>query len=84
MSDVSILLPGRLGLPACPGSPDASREISSRLPSLTQLTAETSLATGTVRRAIDVPAREHLVQTVPARGTFVTGSGRPARWSRSV
>ena len=57
----------------------ASGEISSWLPSLTQLTAETRLATGTVRRAIDVLAREHLVQTVPGRGTFVIGSGRPAR-----
>jgi GntR family transcriptional regulator len=56
-----------------------SGKISSRLASLTQLTAETSLATGTVRRAIDVLAREHVVQIVPGRGTFVTGSGRPAR-----
>jgi DNA-binding GntR family transcriptional regulator len=56
-----------------------SGEIGSRLPSLTELTAETRLAVGTVRRAIDVLAREHLVRTVPGRGTFVTGSGRPAR-----
>ena len=57
----------------------ASGEIASRLPSLTELTAETRLAIGTVRRAIGVLAREHLVQTVPGRGTFVTGSGRSAR-----
>jgi GntR family transcriptional regulator len=46
-------------------------EIVSRLPSLTELTGQTGLAVGTVRRAIDVLAREHLVQTVPGRGTFV-------------
>jgi DNA-binding GntR family transcriptional regulator len=50
-----------------------SGQIASKLPSLTELTAQTHLATGTVRRAIDVLAREHLVQTVPGRGTFVTG-----------
>jgi DNA-binding GntR family transcriptional regulator len=44
-----------------------------------ELTAETRLAVGTVRRAIDVLAREHLMRTVPGRGTFVTGSGRPTR-----
>jgi GntR family transcriptional regulator len=46
-------------------------EIVSRLPSLTELTSQTGLAVGTVRRAIDVLAREHLVRTVPGRGTFV-------------
>jgi DNA-binding GntR family transcriptional regulator len=35
------------------------------------LTGETHLAVGTVRRAIDVLARERLVQRVPGRGTFV-------------
>jgi len=35
-----------------------SGEITSKLPSLTELTAETHLAVGTVRRAIDVLARE--------------------------
>ncbi len=50
-----------------------SGQIASKLPSLTDLTAETHLAVGTVRRAIDVLARERLVQTVPGRGTFVTG-----------
>jgi DNA-binding GntR family transcriptional regulator len=56
-----------------------SGEIEAKLPSLTELTAETRLAVGTVRRAIGVLAREQLVQTVPGRGTFVTGPGRPAR-----
>jgi DNA-binding GntR family transcriptional regulator len=51
-----------------------SGAIASRLPSLSELTAETRLAVGTVRRAIDVLAREHLVTTVPGRGTFVTGA----------
>jgi DNA-binding GntR family transcriptional regulator len=46
-------------------------EIVSRLPSLTELAGQTGLTVGTVRRAIDVLAREHLVQTVPGRGTFV-------------
>jgi DNA-binding GntR family transcriptional regulator len=47
-------------------------QITSRLPSITTLTAQTGLAVGTVRRAIDILAQEHLVQTVPGRGTFVT------------
>ncbi len=46
-------------------------EIVSRLPSLTELTGQTGLAVGTVRRAIDVLAQEHLVRTVPGRETFV-------------
>jgi DNA-binding GntR family transcriptional regulator len=58
-----------------------SGAIASRLPSLSELTAETRLAVGTVRRAIDVLAREHLVTTVPGRGTFVTYSTRSARLS---
>lgn len=48
-----------------------SGEIAARLPSLTTLTAQTGLATGTVRRAIDILAQERLVRTVPGRGTFV-------------
>jgi GntR family transcriptional regulator len=48
-----------------------SREISGRLPSLTTLTAQTGLAAGTVRRAIDLLAGEGLVRKVPGRGTFV-------------
>ena len=51
-----------------------SGEITSKLPSLTELTGETHLAVGTVRRAIDVLARERLVQRVPGRGTFVINS----------
>ena len=42
-------------------------------PSLTELTSETNLAVGTVRRAIDVLVREHRVRTVPGRGTFIIG-----------
>src|SRR5258708_36212244 len=48
-----------------------SGEIASKLPSLTELTDETRLAVGTVRRAIDVLARERLGQRGPGRGTFV-------------
>ena len=51
-----------------------SGEIASKVPSLTELTDETHLAVGTVRRAIDVLARERLVQRVPGRGTFVINS----------
>jgi GntR family transcriptional regulator len=47
-------------------------EIASQLPSLTGLTAQTGLAVGTVRRAIDVLVKEGLVQAVSGRGTFVT------------
>jgi DNA-binding transcriptional MocR family regulator len=42
-----------------------------QLPSLTELTGETHLASGTVRRATEVLARERLVQRVPGHGTFV-------------
>jgi GntR family transcriptional regulator len=55
-----------------------SGEIASQVPSLTVLTQETGLAVGTVRRAIKVLVREHLAQTVPGRGTYVTGSS-PSR-----
>ena len=55
-----------------------SREISGRLPSLTTLTAQTGLATGTVRRAVDLLAGEGLVCKVPGRGTFVIPLGRAA------
>jgi DNA-binding GntR family transcriptional regulator len=48
-----------------------SGEIASQLPSITDLTEETGLAVGTVRRAIDILVQEGLVQTVPGRGTFV-------------
>lgn len=48
-----------------------SGKIASQLPSITQLTEETGLAVGTVRRAINTLVKEGLVQTVPGRGTFV-------------
>jgi GntR family transcriptional regulator len=51
-------------------------DIVSRLPSLTELTSQTGLAVGTVRRAIDILAREQLVRTVPGRGTFVITAQR--------
>jgi DNA-binding GntR family transcriptional regulator len=47
-------------------------QITSQLPSITELTAQTGLAVGTVRRAIDLLVNEGLVQTVPGRGTLVT------------
>jgi GntR family transcriptional regulator len=46
-------------------------EIKGQLPSITELTARTGLAVGTVRRGIDVLVKGGLVQTVPGRGTFV-------------
>ena len=46
-------------------------QITSQLPSITELTSQTGLAVGTVRRAIDILVNEGLVQTVPGRGTFV-------------
>lgn len=46
-------------------------EITGQLPSITELTAQTGLAVGTVRRGIDLLVKEGLVQTVPGRGTFV-------------
>lgn len=50
-----------------------SGKIDSQLPSITDLTAQTGLAVGTVRRAINILVKEGLVQTVPGRGTFVKG-----------
>lgn len=52
-----------------------SGEIASRLPSIPTLTSEACLAVGTVRRAIRVLADEHLVSTVPGRGTYVIAQG---------
>jgi GntR family transcriptional regulator len=49
-----------------------SGEITSLLPSIMQLTEQTGLAVGTVRRAIKILVDEGLVHTVPGRGTFVT------------
>jgi GntR family transcriptional regulator len=48
-----------------------SGEIVSLLPSITELTEETGLAVGTVRRAIRVLIEDGLVRTVPGRGTYV-------------
>jgi GntR family transcriptional regulator len=45
-----------------------------RLPSLEELMQEFGVARVTVRQAIDVLAREHLVSPQQGRGTFVTGS----------
>jgi DNA-binding GntR family transcriptional regulator len=53
-----------------------SGDITAQLPSLNQLTRQTGLAVGTVRRAIDILAREQLVRKVPGRGTFVIRPGR--------
>ena len=55
-----------------------SGEITNQLPSITQLTEETELAVGTVRRAISILVKEGLVETVPGRGTFVV-EPRPSR-----
>jgi DNA-binding GntR family transcriptional regulator len=46
-------------------------DITTQLPSITDLTAQTGLAVGTVRRAVDILVKEGLAQTVPGRGTFV-------------
>jgi GntR family transcriptional regulator len=46
-------------------------QIKSRLPSLTELSAQTGLSIGTVRHAIRVLARENRVHSEPGRGTFV-------------
>jgi GntR family transcriptional regulator len=55
-----------------------SGEITHQLPSITELTEETELAVGTVRRAINILVKEGLVETVPGRGTFVI-EPRPPR-----
>jgi DNA-binding GntR family transcriptional regulator len=58
-------------------------EITSQLPSITDLTEQTGLVVGTVRRAIDILANEGLVQTVPGRGTARScGDWRSPRWKR--
>ena len=53
----------------------ASGEIGPRMPSLTELTEQTGLAQGTVRRAFSVLAEEGLIVTEPGRGTFVVRDG---------
>jgi GntR family transcriptional regulator len=53
-----------------------SGDIVSQLPSITELTEDTGLAVGTVRRAIRVLIDDGLVHTVPGRGTYVVGGVR--------
>jgi GntR family transcriptional regulator len=48
-----------------------SGEIGPRMPSLTELTEQTGLAQGTVRRAFGVLADEGLIASERGRGTFV-------------
>ena len=48
-----------------------SGKITSQLPSIANLTAQTGLAVGTVRGAINILVKEGLAQTVPGRATFV-------------
>ncbi len=55
-----------------------SGEIESLLPSIMELTEETGLAVGTVRRAITLLKDEGLVHAVSGRGTFVTRQLAPA------
>jgi GntR family transcriptional regulator len=47
-------------------------QIGPKLPSIMELTEETGLAVGTVRRAIGLLIDEGLAITVPGRGTFVS------------
>lgn len=49
-----------------------SGEYTDMLPSESQLQAEHGVSRGTVRRAIATLESEGLVQTIQARGTFVT------------
>ena len=51
-------------------------EITTVVPSITELTEETGLAVGTVRRAIKILVEDGLVRTVPGRGTYVADSVR--------
>ena len=59
-------------------------EITTVVPSITDLTEQTGLAVGTVRRAIKILVDDGLVRTVPGRGTYVADTvrtkppGRPA------
>lgn len=50
----------------------ADGEITSKLPSYTELCAESGMTLGTVQRAVKVLVREGLVFTVPSRGVFVS------------
>ena len=54
-------------------------EVGPLLPSIMELTEETGLVVGTIRRAIGILKDEGLIYTVPGRGTFVVPEGeRPA------
>jgi len=50
-------------------------EIGPQLPSIMELTEQTGLAVGTIRRAIGILVDEGLVATAPGRGTFVIPPG---------
>jgi len=50
-------------------------EIGPRLPSIMELTEQTGLAVGTVRRAVGILIDEGLAITRPGRGTFVARPG---------
>ena len=50
-------------------------EIGPQLPSIMELTEQTGLAVGTIRRAISILIDEGLVATAPGRGTFVVPPG---------
>jgi GntR family transcriptional regulator len=53
----------------------ASGEIGPLLPSIMELTEQTGLSVGTVRRAVALLIAEGLAYTVPGRGTFVRRPG---------
>ena len=46
-------------------------EVGPLLPSIMELTEQTGLAVGTIRRAIRILVDEGIAYTVPGRGTFV-------------
>ena len=51
-------------------------EVGPLLPSIMELTEQTGLAVGTIRRAIRILIDEGVAYTVPGRGTFVTSEGQ--------
>ena len=53
-----------------------------KLPSLEALVREFGVARVTVRQAVDLLAREHLLSPQRGRGTFVTGNPAQDRWLR--
>jgi GntR family transcriptional regulator len=46
-------------------------KIGPRVPSITELAAESDLSAATVKRALGLLREENLIYTVPGRGTFV-------------